>query len=125
MLPASMTILAVRSPPMMARMEMNDRFSRQPGEDASAHFARLARDLWGCVNEVKNQAERETAITAIWRADMVRRLERVEGHVDTLRIAGGAQHKTSIFEVDLKTLVIVGTVVGAVVYGILQKASLP
>lgn len=134
-------------------MDRNDRFARQNGEDASAHFARLARELWGCVDELKRVAvpalekrldsmerqleraryehERDVAVrieeekaTQSWREDTRKRLQRVEDQVDAIRVSAGlSSKKSSILEIDFKTLFIIATAVGAVIYEILRRST--
>lgn len=132
-------------------MDTNDKFARQAGEDTSAHFARLARELWGCVDDLKRVAfpelerqivaferkldefrydrQRDLAVraeeekaTIAWRDDTRKRLQRVEDQVDAIRMAAGLpQGKPSMLELDLKTLVFVGIAIGAVIYGFFRQ----
>lgn len=132
-------------------MDRNDRFSRQTGEDTSAHFARLARELWGCVDELKRvaipelerrltaferkldgfaydrdrdravRAEEEKSTTA-WREETRKRLQRVEDQVDAIRLSSGlAKNNKSMLELDLKTMVVVAVAIGAVIYGFFRQ----
>jgi hypothetical protein len=140
---------------MAAAMDTNDKFSRQAGEDSGAHFARMARELWGCVDDLKRVAlpaferrmdglerrldkahydlDRDLAVRAeaekatdVWRRDTRARLQRVEEQIDALRIAAGLpQSKASILELDLKTLVIAAVAIGAVIYGFFRQGIVP
>lgn len=133
-------------------VDINDKFSRQEGEDQASHFARLARELWGCVDEVKRitvpqlerrldgferkmdrlhyDRERDLAVraeeqkaTETWRRETRERLERVEQKMESFRSTWSA--KSSLFEVDFKTLVLIATAIGAVVYEVLRRSTLP
>ena len=136
-------------------VDVNDKFTRQSGEDQSTHFARLARELWGCVDEIKRitvpqlerrldgfertmdrlhfDRERDLAVraeeqkaTENWRRETRSRLELVENQVEAIRLSTGTKKSSnSLFEVDFKTLVLIATAVGAVVYEVLRRSTLP
>lgn len=129
-------------------VDINDKFTRQSGEDQASHFARLARELWGCVDEIKRvtvphlekrldgferqmdrlhyDRERDLAVraeeqkaTESWRRETRARLERVESQVEAIRLSAG---KPAGFGIDTAKLVAAATVVGAVLYELVKRA---
>jgi hypothetical protein len=135
-------------------MDTNDKFSRQAGEDSGAHFARMARELWGCVDDLKRVAlpaferrmdglerrldkahfdlDRDLAVRAetqkatdVWRKETHARLDRLETQVDALRTGNGGAQKASKLDLDLKTLVIAAVAIGAAVYGFFRQGMTP